>query len=67
MPYNQSLNDLLNVERNETHIGEWNDTKKLINIYGIASGMAYLHSNNVIHRNLSPESIFLDDYLFQNC
>lgn len=64
MPYNQSLNDLLNVERNETHIGEWNDTKKLINIYGIASGMAYLHSNNVIHRNLSPESIFLDDYLF---
>lgn len=40
------------------------DTKKLIIIYGIASGMSYLHSRGVILTNLSPSSIYLDDFLF---
>ena len=39
---------------------DWNDTKKLIVIYGIASGMSFLHSHNIIHCNLNLESIFLD-------
>lgn len=42
----------------------WNDTMKLINIYGIASAMAYLHSYNIIHRDLKPENISFDENLF---
>lgn len=38
-------------------------TKKLIILYGIASGMSYLHSHNILHRNLSTSSIFFDDSL----
>ena len=38
-----------------------NDTQKLILIYGIAAGMSYLHSYDIIHRNLNPSSIFFDD------
>lgn len=29
-------------------------------IYGIASGMAYLHKLNIIHRDLKPENVFLN-------
>ena len=63
IPPHKSLKKFLKWREIE-HTEEWDDTKKLINIYGIASGMAYLHSHNVIHRNLSPESIFLDEFLF---
>ena len=41
-----------------------NPTRKLIIIYGIASGMSYLHHYNIIHRDLKPENILLDDFLF---
>ncbi|KAK8836215.1 hypothetical protein M9Y10_039847 [Tritrichomonas musculus] len=64
MPPNKSLEQLLNAKRNDENISEFDDTKKLIIIYGIASGMSFLHLYNVIHRNLSPESIFLDEHLF---
>lgn len=43
---------------------EWQITKKIINIYGIASGMAYLHSKSIIHRDLKPGNILLDEYFF---
>lgn len=35
-------------------------SEKIINIYGIASGMKYLHENNIIHGKLSPTNIFED-------
>lgn len=36
---------------------EWKQ-KKIINIYG----MSYLHLNDIIHCDLKPENIFLDDF-----
>ena len=42
----------------------WDDTQKLINIYGIASALPYLHSHNILHRDLKPENIYLDEHFF---
>lgn len=36
----------------------WNETTKLIIIYGIAASMNYLHSQNNIHRDLKPNECF---------
>lgn len=60
---NGSLQQVLELIRKGIDVDSWDDTKKLINIYGIASGMSYLHLNDIIHRDLRPENIFLDDYL----
>lgn len=42
---NGSLDDILELERRGIVKHDWDDTKKLINIYGIAAGMAYLNSS----------------------
>lgn len=63
LPINKSLSNLVEMERKHKKIPEWNDTKRLINIYGIANGMSYLHSHKIIHRNLGLNSIFLDEFL----
>jgi serine/threonine protein kinase len=36
------------------------NTEKMIWIFGIAVGMAYLHSRRVQHRDLKPANVFLD-------
>ncbi|KAK8881293.1 hypothetical protein M9Y10_004028 [Tritrichomonas musculus] len=61
---NGSLGDILRKERSSISIPGWDDTKKLITIYGIASGMKYLHSLNIIHRDLKPNNILVDEHLF---
>lgn len=60
---NGSLSDIINLERNSKINSNWNDTRKLITIFGIASAMSYLHSHNIIHRDLKPANILVDNFL----
>ncbi|KAK8838935.1 hypothetical protein M9Y10_032394 [Tritrichomonas musculus] len=57
---NGSLRQYINLEMAKQSPNNWTDTIKLINIYGIASGMSYLHKHDIIHRDLKPENILLD-------
>lgn len=41
----------------------WIDTIKLINIYGIAEEVSYLHSKNVIHGDLKPRNVIFNSNL----
>lgn len=62
---NQSLDDILfKKSRQNKLVPDWNDTKKLINLYGIAAGMAYLHSQCILAKNLSPSNVLLDDQFY---
>ena len=61
---NLTISTILEQERKGKKILNWDDTQKLINIYGIAVGMKFLHSHSILHRDLTPESIFLDNNLY---
>lgn len=61
---NGSLNDILDNSHRGIAPEQWNETLKLINIYGIASAMAFLHEHGIIHRDLKPDNILLDQFLF---
>ena len=39
----------------------WNATKKSIVVFGTAVVMAYIHSKNILHRDLKPNNIFLNE------
>ena len=59
---NGTLFQLLEKERKSLNDDGWNDTMKLINAIGIATAMAYLHSINILHRDLKTSNIFIDEY-----
>lgn len=50
---NGSLQSLLDLERRGVEIDEFDNTKKLMIIYGIASCMSFLHRKGMIHRDLT--------------
>ena len=58
-----TLQDIITYHNSRRNDNYWNDTRKLINIYGIASAMSFLHSQNIVHRDLKPENILMDDFL----
>ena len=61
---NGTLKDLIDLSIKARSPEKWNDTRKLITLYGIASGMSFLHSHNILHRDLKPANILFDKYLF---
>lgn len=54
-------NNLETVLNSKKPLPEWNDTKKLIVIYGVASAMAHIHSEGIIYCRLIPRNILLDE------
>lgn len=60
---NKSLYDIIILERKGCPPKGWDETRKLINVYGIASGMKYLHMKGIMHRDLKTLNILMDDLL----
>lgn len=54
---NGDLYKILINERNNMTTEIWNDTYKLIIIFGIASSILYLHSFGIIHLDIKPMNI----------
>ena len=68
-PWRASLSDILRMESHSDFEAEetpatWDLTKKVICTIGIAAALAYTHSQHVVHRNVRPESIYLDEKLW---
>jgi len=61
---NGSLDSILNQSRSGKSPRGWNNTTKMIVLYGIAFGMRELHNKTVIHRDLKPGNILLDEYFY---
>lgn len=57
---NGELEEMIQKEKDQKAPQEWNVTKKMIALYGIAKGMEYCHQNNVVHYNLNTENIMLN-------
>lgn len=56
-----SLSNVLHKERMSLSDLNWNSTKKYIILIGIAHACKYLHEHGIIHRDVKPANIMLDD------
>ena len=56
-----NLETVLNMSENDIPLTKWNDTNKLITIYGVASAMSHIHSEGIIYCCLTPRNILLDE------
>ena len=56
IPFKRFYDVLKNVHKES----EWNLTKKLINIYGIASALLYLNFRKIMHPTPNPKNILID-------
>lgn len=58
---------LLSVIESKNSPPNWSSTTKSKIIYGIAFGLQLLHTNGLMHNDLSPHSTLLDDQFFDFC
>ena len=59
-----SLDDVLDSENFSNAPLNWNETAKMIVLFGVAEGMRQLHSRRIMHRNLKPSNVILDENLY---
>ncbi|KAK8841964.1 hypothetical protein M9Y10_026920 [Tritrichomonas musculus] len=58
---NGSLQDIIN---DPSKYPKWDETKKLIIVYGIVAGMKYLHEHKILHNDLKPSNILLNEHFY---
>lgn len=59
----RTLFEIIKLQRNGLSDDNFNSTYKHITLYGVASAMKYLHKNKILHKDLKPDNILLDEYL----
>lgn len=59
-----SLRSIIDKSRKSKSFTGWNPTKKCIALLGISNAMNYLHKLGILHRDLKPDNILMDDDLY---
>lgn len=58
---NGSFDDIMKNIQKGINNANWNSTKKMITIFGIAVALLYIHRSRLIYRNLKPSNILFDE------
>jgi serine/threonine protein kinase len=63
MPYMSggSIDQYIKAEQKSEAPATWDPTRKFIILLGVASGMMFMHDSRMIHRDLNPANILLDE------